>query len=213
MTGKFITFEGGEGAGKTTQIAVLASHLRALGINVEVTREPGGTTGGEDIRNLIVHGQIDRWSAIAEAFLVNAARADHVQRRIRPALVAGSWVLCDRYLDSTLAYQGFGKGVKVSDLFTLHNLSTDNLLPDCTIILDVSIEVAMDRIAARSALDPNIGLRFEAHSLDFHRSVSDGFRAVVDVSPQRCRLVDANGSVEQVADAVWAQVEPFVTYA
>jgi dTMP kinase len=211
MTGKFISFEGGEGAGKTTQIAFLAAALRSHGINVEVTREPGGTTGGEDIRNLLVYGQVERWSAIAEAFLLNAARADHVQRRIRPALDAGSWVICDRFIDSTLAYQGFGKGILVDNLFILHGLATDNLLPDRTIVLDVEIDIAIQRVAERSAIDPGVGLRFEAHPLDFHRSVAEGFRAVVEVSPDRCRLINANGTRDEVFQAIWAEIAPLLS--
>jgi len=213
MTGRFITFEGGEGAGKSTQIELLAAELRALGIGVIVTREPGGTAGGEAIRDLIVHGQVDRWSAVAESLLLNAARADHVQRIIRPNLSAGNWVIADRYVDSTIVYQGIGKAVDVDDLLALHQFATNDLWPDLTIVLDVDLSVAAERITHRSALDPSVGLRFEAHASDFHGVVANGFRKIAAADTARCRLVDANGTRAEVQAAVFALVAPLTETA
>jgi dTMP kinase len=208
MTGRFITFEGGEGAGKSTQIALIAGRIQSLGIDMQVTREPGGTTGAEAIRDLLVHGKVDRWSAVSEALLINAARADHVARVIRPALDAGRWVICDRYIDSTLAYQGIGKGVPRDDLLALHRLATGDLMPDVTIVLDARLEVAGDRLAVRKQREPDLGSRFEAHPDDFHRAIAEGFRAVAASFPDRCRLVDANGAIDAVSAAIWAAIAP-----
>ncbi len=206
MTGRFITFEGGEGAGKSTQVGLVAARLNALGIDVQVTREPGGTPGAEAIRELVVHGRVDRWSAVSEALLINAARADHVARVIRPALDAGRWVICDRYIDSTLVYQGSGKGMPRDDLVALHRLATSNLMPDVTIVLDARLDVSASRLSARGQREPDLGTRFEAHPHDFHRAIAEAFRAVAASFPDRCRLVDGNGSVDQVSTAVWAEI-------
>lgn len=202
--GRLITFEGGEGAGKSTQAALLADRLRAAGIDVDTTREPGGTDGAEAIRGLIVTGAADRWSAASEALLVNAARADHVARRIRPALAAGRWVVCDRFIDSTLAYQGAGKGADVADLRTLHRFATGDLLPDLTLILDLPIATGLTRAAAR----PGGEARFEAHDAAFHARVAQGFRDLAASEPGRCRLIDASGTVGAIAALVWESVAP-----
>ncbi len=206
MSGRLITLEGGEGAGKSTQAARLAERLRGAGFEVVVTREPGGTTGAEAVRALFVEGDTDRWSAAAEACLVNAARADHVERLIRPALGAGTWVVCDRYVDSTLAYQGAGKGLADSALRNLHHIATADLWPDLTLILDVSVEAGLARAAARRGGEG----RFEGHDLGFHLRVAQGFREIADAEPHRCKLIDGGAGVEAVEAAIWAEVEALI---
>ena len=203
MTGRLITLEGGEGAGKSTQVRRLAERLREAGIEMLVTREPGGTEGAEAVRALLVEGAADRWGAAAEACLVNAARADHVERVIRPALDAGRWVVCDRFVDSTLAYQGAGKGLADSALRNLHHVATRDLWPDLTLILDVAVEAGLARAAGRAGGEG----RFEAHALAFHLRVAQGFRELAGAEPNRCRLIDGGGSEESVATAIWAEVQ------
>lgn len=202
--GQFITLEGGEGAGKSTQAALLADRLRAAGIDVEVTREPGGTSGAEAIRQLFVTGAVDRWSATTEALLINAARADHVARRIRPALEAGRWVICDRYIDSTLAYQGAGKGADVAELRHLHRLATGDLWPDLTLILQLPIAKGLARAAARSGSTA----RFEAHDALFHQRVAKGYLVIASAEPGRCLLIDADQGIDAVAASSWEAVAP-----
>jgi dTMP kinase len=202
--GKFITLEGGEGAGKSTQAALLAERLRATGIDVEVTREPGGTSGAEAIRELFVTGAVDRWSATTEALLINAARADHVARRIRPALDDGRWVICDRFIDSTLAYQGAGKGTDQAELRHLHSLATGDLWPDLTLILALPIADGLARAAQR----PSGAARFEAHDRKFHQRVAHGFESIAATDPHRCKLIDARGDIDAVAPLLWEQVLP-----
>ena len=205
MTGKFITLEGGEGAGKSTQAALLATALRAEGLEVVETREPGGTPGAEAIRALIVEGDPDRWNPLTELMLVNAARADHVARLIRPALARGAWVVCDRYIDSTLAYQGAGKGVPRDALLDQHRLATGNLWPDLTLVLDLPALFGVARAAKRGAPD-----RFEQTGGDFHDRVSAAFRAFALDDPARVRLIEATHDQATVATAIWAEVEPMV---
>lgn len=201
MTGRFITFEGGEGAGKSTQAARLVARLREAGIDVVATREPGGTPGAEAIRALIVEGDPDRWDGVTEALLVNAARADHVARRIRPALAAGQWVVCDRFVDSTLAYQGAGKGLSAAELLEAHRFATADLWPDLTLVLDLPAATGEARAAARGRLD-----RFERTGGDFHERVAAAFRHVAHQEPDRVRLIDATGTPDTVAAAVWREV-------
>ena len=202
--GRFITLEGGEGAGKSTQAALLAERLRTAGHRVDVTREPGGTEGAEAIRALLVLGDADRWSAVTEACLVNAARADHVTRCIRPALADGRWVVCDRFIDSTLAYQGAGKGVPLGELRTLHRIAAADLWPDLTLILDLPVATGL----ARAALRPGAAARFEAHDAGFHERVAAGFRAIATLEPERCRLIDATGDIDIIAGRIWELVTP-----
>ena len=206
MSGRLITLEGGEGAGKSTQAALLARRLEGQGIEVVVTREPGGTPGAEAVRALLVEGEADRWSAAAEACLVNAARADHVERLIRPALDAGKWVVCDRFVDSTLAYQGAGKGLADSALRTLHHVATHDLWPDLTLILDLNVEAGLTRAAGRRGGEG----RFESHDLAFHLRVAQGFRELAAAEPHRCRLIDGGATEAAVTAAIWAQVEPLL---
>ena len=203
MSGRFITLEGGEGAGKSTQAVRLAEHLRGQGIAVVTTREPGGSEGAEAVRSLLVDGAPDRWSVAAEACLINAARADHVERLIRPALERGDWVICDRFVDSTLAYQGAGKGLADSALRSLHHIAAADLWPDLTLILDLPFATGLARAAARGGAG-----RFEAHDADFHGRVRAGFLEIAGAEPARCRVVDATADPDAVAAAIWSAVAP-----
>lgn len=210
MTGRgcFITLEGGEGVGKSTQIALLADRLRAEGRDVFVTREPGGSRGAEAIRRLLVEGHEDAWSGKAETLLINAARAEHVERTIRPRLASGGWVLCDRFVHSTLAYQGAGKGVDEPALLMLHDFATDGLWPDLTIVLQMSADRALSRARSRNAsrlLEPEG--RFEAHGLRFHEAVAEAFGAMAD--RPNLMHVDAGGSIDEVSDLIWGAVLSF----
>lgn len=206
MTGRFVSFEGGEGSGKSTQLRRLAEKLAERGIEVVSTREPGGTVGADAIRELILTGDTDRWGVRAEALLMNAARADHVERLIRPALARGAWVISDRYADSTLVYQGVGGGLAEAPLRALHRVATDDLWPDLTLILDIAEAEGLARALAR----PGRELRFEAKGAAFHAAVRQGYRARAAAEPERCRLIDAGGSVDAVAARIWAAVEPLV---
>ncbi len=206
MTPRFITLEGGEGAGKTTQLSLLQQALGERGCDVVATREPGGTPGAEAIRALFVAGDPDRWDGLTEVLLVNAARADHVARLIRPALARGAWVICDRYVDSTLAYQGAGKGIARSLLIEQHRVATGNLWPDLTLVLDVPVELGTARAAAR----PDGANRFEAYDAGFHTRVAASFRSLAADDPARVRLIDAAAEPAAVAAAIWSEVQPLL---
>jgi dTMP kinase len=200
--GRFITVEGGEGAGKSTQVGLLVAALSRAGIVVRATREPGGSSGGEAIRHLLLEGEGGRWDAISESLLLVAARHDHVTRVIRPALAEGVWVVSDRFADSTLAYQGFGKGVGLGDLGVLHRFALDDFAPDLTLILDLPVEIGLARAAARSAAD-----RFERLDRDFHERLRQGFGKIAADNPARCVLIDASGDPSAVHRAVLDAVE------
>ena len=204
MTPRFIAFEGGEGAGKSTQIALLAERLRAGGEDVVVTREPGGTPGAEEIRRLFVSGEPGRWTAPTDALLVTAARADHVARLIRPALDAGRTLLCDRFVHSTLAYQGFGKGLEMAALRELHRFATGDLWPDLVLWLDAPVELGLARSTKRAAaVNPEAPpeQRFEQLDLAYHQRVRDGF-ARLAAEDRRIVRVDAAAPVESVTAAI-----------
>jgi dTMP kinase len=198
--GKFISFEGGEGAGKTTQLKRLSATLRATGVEVVETREPGGTTGAEAIRTLLVTGAGDRWDALTELYLLNAARRDHVERLIRPALERGAWVLTDRYVDSTRVYQGVAKGLKDSIVLRHHEEATCNLWPDLTIILDVTPEAGLARTQGRSGNED----RFEHESIQFHKALREGFLTISEDEPLRVAVVNAEAEAEKVAGDIWS---------
>ncbi|MGL4542158.1 MAG: dTMP kinase [Polymorphobacter sp.] len=206
VPGRFISLEGGDGAGKSTQLNLLAEHLVAAGIDLVTTREPGGTKGAEAIRELFVRGAADRWDAATETCLVNAARADHVARLIRPALARGAWVLCDRYADSTFAYQGGGKGVPAGDLAELHRIATGDLWPDLTLFLDLPVEKALARAAHRHGG----ATRFESHGRDFHDRVAAAFRVRAAAEPLRIRTVNADADELSIAAAIRAEVAPLL---
>ena len=199
---RFISIEGGEGAGKSTQIGLLAEALGRAGIPVRATREPGGSPGGEAIRRLLLEGEGGRWDAVSEALLLVAARHDHVARVIRPALAQGVWVVSDRFADSTTAYQGYAGGVGFEDLAALHRFAIGDFTPDLTVILDLPVEVGLARAAARSAAD-----RFERLDRDFHDRLRLGYQKIAADNPTRCVLVDASGEPQTVHRAVTAAVE------
>ncbi|HET8997933.1 MAG TPA: dTMP kinase [Acetobacteraceae bacterium] len=200
MRGCFITLEGGEGAGKTTQARLLAEALAARGLSVLRTREPGGAPGAEQLRDLLLRGTID-WSAPAEAMLHFAARAEHVEKTIRPALAAGRWVVCDRFADSTLAYQGYGQGADRAMIAELTRLI--GLEPDLTLVLDVSAEVATARLLQRGAQAD----RYESLDVLFHARVNQGFRDIAAAAPQRCVVIQADAAAETVHAAIMHAVE------
>ena len=204
MSGRFVTFEGGEGAGKSTQLARLADHLRARGRDVVATREPGGSTGAEAIRSLIVTGAVDRWDARTEALLVAAARRDHVERTIRPALARGAWVLCDRFFDSTMAYQGLAGGVDPADIAWLRAFATEGLAPDLTIVVDLPVAAGMARVAARGEGQRQ---RFELRGRDFHERLRTAFRTIAAAEPGRCRVVDGSLAIEPLAETIRTLVD------
>ena len=200
--GRFISIEGGEGVGKSTHVGLLVAALDRAGIRARATREPGGSPGAEAIRRLLLEGEGERWDAISEALLLVAARCDHVARLIAPALAQGVWVVSDRFADSTMAYQGYGKGVAFDDLATLHRLALGDFAPDLTVILDLPVETGLARAAARSAAD-----RFERLDHDFHEKLRQGFRQIAAENPTRCILIDASGDAQTVHSAVIAAAE------
>jgi dTMP kinase len=197
VSGRLITLEGGEGAGKSTQARMLADALCELGLPVLRTREPGGAPGAEFLREVLLSGRID-WSAVAETMLHVAARMEHVAKTIRPAIEAGSWVVCDRFHDSTMAYQGYGLGVDRGMIEVLGTMV--GVVPDLTLVLDVPREVALARLRGRGAVDD----RYERLNDDFHRRVNEGFRAIA--AQARCVLVDAAQDAAAVHETVMAAV-------
>jgi dTMP kinase len=202
LLGRFITFEGGEGAGKSTQVGLLVAALERARTPVKATREPGGSPGAEAIRRLLLEGEGERWDAVGEALLLVAARRDHVTRVIRPSLARGVWVVSDRFADSTLAYQGYGKGVALEDLAALHRLALGDFAPDLTVVLDLPVEMGLGRAAARSAAD-----RFERLGGNFHERLRQGFRRIAAADPVRCVLIDASADPQTVHRAVLVAVE------
>jgi len=204
MTARFITLEGGEGVGKSTQARRLAEALRQRGLPVVETREPGGSGGAEAIRALLMQGESDRWSPGAEALLFAAARADHVAKTIRPALANGKWVICDRFLDSSRAYQGGADGIADADLLKLHAVGSGGLLPDRTLLLMLPGAHAAERALAR---DNGASDRFGARGADYHERVASAFRMLAEAEPERFRLVDASGPPEAVTERLLDAIE------
>lgn len=201
--GRFITLEGGEGAGKSTQILRLAEALTARGLDVATTREPGGSPGAEEIRRLLVDGDPGRWGAMTEALLHTAARRDHLERTVWPALDAGQWVLCDRFYDSTMAYQGYGLELGRELIAALQRLALGDFAPDLSIIIDVPVKEGLSRASARRGTED----RYERMDTAFHERLRAGFRDIADRDPGRCVLVDGSGSVDAVGAAILATVE------
>jgi dTMP kinase len=198
--GRFITLEGGEGTGKSTLAKALAGKLEAVGIRAILTREPGGTPLAEAARNLLLHPpEGEAWSPLSEALLVNAARRDHLEKLIRPALARGDWVICDRFADSTRVYQSIDGGVAAGALLAIEREVLETTLPDLTLVLDVSLEVARTRRAARAgALDT-----FERRPDAFHEAVRLAFLDIAKAEPERCRVIDAGMTPEGVLQAAW----------
>ena len=201
--GIFITLEGGEGTGKSTQTRRLVERLRAEGRGVVQTREPGGSAGAEAIRNLVVAGDAERWSARTETLLMYAARSDHLERTIRPALEAGDWVVCDRFADSSRAYQGAGGGVAPTFIELLDAGIVADDQPDLTLVFDLPVEVGLERAFGRGLFET----RFESKGLAFHGRLREGFLAIAREHPERCVLIDADGDEDMVAARVWAAVQ------
>lgn len=199
MRGRFITLEGGEGVGKSTQLMLLAEALRARGIDVVTTREPGGSAGAEAIRALLLTGDGDRWTPATEALLFAAARADHVARTITPALERGQWVLCDRFLDSSIAYQGGASGVGEEAVRTLHAIGSGGLMPDRTLLL--RLEGGQARALER---DGDEGDRIGSRPDAFHRDVAASFDQIAVAEPDRVRPIDADGTPAEVTERLLA---------
>jgi dTMP kinase len=200
--GRFISFEGGEGSGKSTQIKKLAERLEAAKLRTIVTREPGGSPGAEVIRHLLLSGMGKLLGAEAETLLFAAARDDHVRTVIQPALAQGTWVLCDRFSDSTRAYQGKVGHVPSGILNAMERVTIGDLKPDLTIILDVPVEVGLTRAAARRA--GTAADRFESENVKFHQDLRDAYREIAASDPARCVLIDASGDANTVAASIWA---------
>ncbi len=196
--GKFITLEGGEGAGKSTQAALLGDFLRQRGLTVMTTREPGGTAGAEAIRRLLVDGAADRWDAWTEALLMIAARQDHVARLIQPALADGAWIVCDRFTDSTLAYQGVAGGLGRNVLRDLMATVLDGCQPDLTLIVDLPVADGLSRAGQRGGGEH----RFEKRGLEFHENVRQGFLDIAAAEPARCHVIDGRENIGQVAEQI-----------
>ncbi|MEE9140346.1 MAG: dTMP kinase [Alphaproteobacteria bacterium] len=195
--GRFITLEGGEGAGKSTQAALLAQGLGEAGLAVLATREPGGAPGAEQIRALLVDGAVDRWDAATEALLHFAARRDHLVRTVWPALEEGRWVVCDRFADSTMAYQGYGLGLGREVVECLYRVAVGDFAPDLTLILDLPVAAGLGRAAGRGGEQ-----RYERMGLDFHERLREGFLDIARREPDRCVVVDAAGEVAEVQAAI-----------
>ena len=205
--GKFIAFEGGEGAGKSTQALHLQRALSARGIDCVVTREPGGTPGAEAIRALLLGTEGEGWHARAEAMLFAAARSDHVERKILPALDAGQWVICDRFVDSSRAYQGGAGGLSDADVMALHQVGSHGLLPDLTVLIEVSPAIAAARASARDGDTPDrIGGRDEA----YHTRVAAAFARLAEAEAARFARINGDATADLVAEAVFAAIEPLL---
>lgn len=206
MSGKFITLEGGEGAGKTTQIKLLADALKAGDLDPIITREPGGSSAAEVIRSLLVEGAVDRWQPMTEALLNFAARLEHVQATIEPALVAGRWVLCDRFADSTVAYQGYGHDLGRAVVDELHRLVLGYFQPDLTVILDIPVAEGLIRATNRERAKGSREDRYEHMDEGFHQRLRDGFLDIARRNPERCVVIDA----AQEPDKVQAEIRAVV---
>jgi dTMP kinase len=201
--GRFVTIEGGEGAGKTTQVGLLVAALGRAGIAARATREPGGSPGAEVIRRLLLEGEGERWDAVGEALLLVAARRDHVTRLIEPSLAQGTWVVCDRFADSTFAYQGYGRGLALEELAALHRFALGGFAPDLTLILDLPVEIGLERAATR----PAPADRFERLDRVFHERLRQGSRRIADEERARCVLIDASKDPQTVHRAALDAVE------
>ena len=204
MRGKFITFEGGEGTGKSTQAAMLALRLESLGLRVLLTREPGGSPGAEIIRHVLLSGAAKPFGPEAEAMLFAAARDDHIRCTILPALEAGHWVICDRFADSTRVYQGALGDVDQRLIKALERVSLGDLYPDLTLVLDVPVALGLKRATRRrGSANPD---RFEAETIDFHEKLRQAYLALAAAEPDRCVIIDAAAPKEKVARQVWKAV-------
>ena len=204
MRGRFTTFEGGEGSGKSTQVAALVKRLTTLGLGVMATREPGGSPGAEAVRHVLLSGAAKPLGAHAEAILFAAARDDHVSQAIRPALERGKWVVSDRFADSTRVYQGVLSNVDARIIARLERLTVGDTRPDLTFVLDVPAEIGLERAVRRRG--NGAGDRFEAEALDFHKKLREAYLELAAREPERGAVIDASAAPDAVADAVWAVV-------
>lgn len=205
MRGKFITIEGGEGVGKTTNIAFVENWLRSRGLNYLSTREPGGTPYGEDIRKLLLDHRDEKLDCIAELLLIFAARAQHLAERIRPALECGTWVLCDRFTDATYAYQGGGRELGLEKIAQLETLVQGSLRPDLTLILDIDPRLGMSRASRRGSLD-----RFEQEEIAFFERVRETYLKLAIRHPERYRVIDASCALEEVQQSIENHLSEYV---
>ncbi|MBO6784715.1 MAG: dTMP kinase [Alphaproteobacteria bacterium] len=204
--GTFITFEGGEGAGKTTQIRLLADRLRAGGHDVVTTREPGGATGADSIRALLVSGATDKWDPLSECLLLFAARREHLVKTIWPAMEQGAIVLCDRFADSTLAYQGYGHNVPIPFIEGLYASVVGDFEPDLTLILDLEVSVGLGRAISRNTSAASNEDRFEKMDPAFHERLRAGFLEIARNSGGRCVVIDADREPDTIAADIWDRV-------
>ncbi len=200
--GYFISFEGGEGVGKSTQIQRLAARLISAGHSLVATREPGGSPGAESIRDLVLRGSVDRWSPMTETLLMYAARRDHIERVINPALDRGDYVVCDRYADSTRAYQGVAGGVDAQFIDALEKHVLEGAQPDLTLVFDLDPRIGLTRASNRAGAE----MRFESKGLDFHSKLRAAFLKIAADDPERCVVIDASGTLDQVAAEIWQVV-------
>jgi dTMP kinase len=205
MTGKFITVEGIEGAGKTTCMQVVTEVIEHQGINAIHTREPGGTDLGEDLRSLLLGHKHTGMSDDAELLMMFAARAEHIAQKIQPALDDGKWVLCDRFTDATYAYQGYGRGIPLEKISGLENWVQGKLRPDLTLLMDLPVEVGMERAGKRSAPD-----RFESEAWDFFERIRQGYLSIAAEQPSRVKVIDASQDLPDVQAQVKTAIEAFV---
>lgn len=210
MRGRFITFEGGEGCGKSTQIRLLADRLRASGKDILLAREPGGTPLAERIRSLVREELDDPPNARAETLLFLASRAQLVESVLRPALASGKWVLCDRFADSTFAYQGYGRGFDLAELKRLNGFATGGLVPDRTVLLTVSPDVAARRMRMREAATHTSADRMECAGEDFHKRLNEGFLSLATAEPDRFSVIESDGTVEEVSERIWNSIRPML---
>ena len=199
--GRFLTLEGGEGSGKTTQALLLQESLARAGVTAVITREPGGTPGAEDIRRMLVAGEAGRWQPLTEALLYFAARSENLKLNIGPMLNQGVWVICDRFTDSTVAYQGAAMGVGMERVHQLAALVLDGLAPDLTLVLDVDVSAGLAREDNANGED-----RYADMGTTFHQTVRKAFLEITACESERCRLIDASGGIEFVRDLIWTAV-------
>ncbi|PPR77629.1 MAG: Thymidylate kinase [Alphaproteobacteria bacterium MarineAlpha3_Bin5] len=215
-SGYFITFEGGEGVGKSTQISQLDSVLRSKGIKTFLTREPGGSIGAEKIRELIVTGRVDRWTPLSELLMLYAARVDHITKSIKPALEQGKWVLCDRFFDSTFVYQGYGHNLSQNIISELHELAVGDFKPDLTLVLDINIEEGFRRTSARNSKKTSKDLakedRYERMDHPFHNRIRKGFLEIAEKNSNRAVVVDASGNKKTVFNSIVRVLETRLGY-
>ncbi|MFC3051036.1 dTMP kinase [Kordiimonas pumila] len=202
LKAKFISLEGGEGAGKSTQIRLLADWLSSQGIPSICTREPGGSDGAELIRDLLVKGAVDRWTPITEALLMTAARTEHIARTIKPALATDKWVLCDRFFDSSIAYQGAGRALGTRYIKDMQTLAFDAFKPDLTLILDLPVKIGLARAKSRENAKTDSEDRFERLDLSFHETLRAAYLAIASDEPERCKVVKADQTVDSIQTTI-----------